>query len=75
METTEYFDIVAGVLQGDTLSPYLFIICLDYGLRTSIGKIKENGCEQTKKRNHRRRLRRWHSDTGKHTQPKRNTTA
>ena len=33
---TEYFDIVAGVLQGDTLAPYLFIICLDYVLRTSI---------------------------------------
>ena len=31
---TEYFDIVAGVLQGDTLAPYLFIICLDYVLRT-----------------------------------------
>ena len=30
---TEYFDIVAGVLQGDTLAPYLFIICLDYVLR------------------------------------------
>ena len=24
---TEYFDIVAGVLQGGTLAPYLFIIC------------------------------------------------
>ena len=35
---TEYFDIVAGVLQGDTLAPYLFIICLDYVLRTSIDK-------------------------------------
>ena len=31
---TEYFDIVAGVLQGDTLAPYLIIICLDYVLRT-----------------------------------------
>ena len=31
----DYFDIVAGVLQGDTLAPYLFIICLDYMLRTS----------------------------------------
>ena len=46
---TEYFDIVAGVLQGDTLAPYLFIICLDYVLRTSIDKIKENGFELTKK--------------------------
>ena len=44
---TEYFDIVAGVLQEDTLAPYLFIICLDYVLRTSIDKIKENGFEPT----------------------------
>ena len=26
---TDYLDIVAGVLQGDTLAPYLFIIYLD----------------------------------------------
>ena len=38
---TEYFDIVAGVLQGDTLAPYLFIICLDYVLRTSSWQRKE----------------------------------
>ena len=38
---TEYFDIVAGVLQGNTLAPYLFIICLDYVLRISIDKIRE----------------------------------
>ena len=50
---TVYFDIVAGVLQGDTLAPYLFIICLDYVLRTSIDKIKENGFELTKKRSRR----------------------
>ena len=31
---TDYFDIVAGVLQGGTLAPYLIIICLDYVLRT-----------------------------------------
>ena len=50
---TEYFDIVEGVLQGDTLAPYLFIICLDYVLRTSIDKIRENGFELTKKRSRR----------------------
>ena len=50
---TEYFDIVAGVIQGDTLAPYLFIICLDYVLRTSINKIRENGFELTKKRSKR----------------------
>ena len=32
----------------DTLAPYLFIICLDYMLRTSIDKIRENGFELTK---------------------------
>ena len=50
---TEYFDIVAGVLQRDTLAPYLFIICLDYVLRTSIDKIRENGFVLTKKRSRR----------------------
>ena len=50
---TEYFDIVAGILPGDTLAPYLFIICLDYILRTSIDKIRENGFELTKKRSRR----------------------
>ena len=41
------------VLQGDTLAPYLFIICPDYVLRTSIDKIRENGFELTKKRSRR----------------------
>ena len=50
---TEYFDIVSGVLQGNTLAPYLFIICLYYVLRISIDKIKENGFELTKKRSRR----------------------
>ena len=40
---TDYFDIVAGVLQKDTLVTYLFIIFLDYVLRTSIDIIKVNG--------------------------------
>ena len=50
---TEYFDIVAGVAQGDTLATYLIIICLDYVLRTSIGKIKESGFKLIKKRSRR----------------------
>ena len=50
---TEYFNIVAGVLQGDMQAPYLFIICLDYVLRTLIDKIGENGFELTKKRSRR----------------------
>ena len=45
--------MVAGVLQGDTLAPYLFIICLAHVLRTSIEKIKENGCKLTKERSRR----------------------
>ena len=35
------------------LAPYLSIICLDYVLRTSIDKIRENGFELTKKRSRR----------------------
>ena len=30
---TEFFEIVAGVLQGDTLAPFLFIIALDYAMK------------------------------------------
>ena len=37
---TDYFDIVAGVRQGDTLTPYRFIICLDYVLTPSIDLMK-----------------------------------
>ena len=50
---TDYFDIVAGVLQGITLTPYLFILYLDYVLRTSIDQIKENGFNLTKERSRR----------------------
>ena len=32
--------IVAGVLQRDTLAPYLFIICLNYVIRMSIDIMK-----------------------------------
>ena len=47
---TDYFDIVTGVLLGDTLAPYLFIIYLDYVLRTSIDKIKDNDFKLIKER-------------------------
>ena len=46
---TDYFDIVAGVLQGYTLAPYLITICLDSMLRTSIDKMTattQECCEQ-----------------------------
>ena len=49
----DYFDIVAGVLQGDTLVPYPFIICLDYVLRTSIDIMKYNGFKLAKEKSRR----------------------
>ena len=33
---TDYFEVITGVLQGDPLAPYLFILVLDYALRKSI---------------------------------------
>ena len=33
---TSYFSIKAGVLQGDTIAPLVFIIILSYVLRTSV---------------------------------------
>ena len=47
------FNIVACVLQGGTLAPYLFGICLDYVLRMSIDKMKDNGFKLTKERSRR----------------------
>ncbi|CAH1266644.1 Hypp3470 [Branchiostoma lanceolatum] len=41
---TRPFEIQAGVLQGDTLAPYLFVIVLDYTLRVAIeGREEELG--------------------------------
>ena len=41
---TESFEILAGVLQGDTLAPFLFIVALDYALRCAIdGREEELG--------------------------------
>ena len=50
---TDYFDIVACVLQGDTLSPCLFIIGLDYVLKTCIDIMKDNGFKLAKERSRR----------------------
>ena len=52
-EDTDYFNIVAGVLQGDSFALYLFIICLDYVLRTSIDIMKDNGFKLAKERSRR----------------------
>ena len=41
---TDYFKIHAGVMQGDTLAPFLFIIVLDFAMRKAIlGKEQELG--------------------------------
>ena len=40
---SEYFEIFAGVLQGDTLAPFLFVIVLDYAMRQAIDGKEEDG--------------------------------
>ena len=40
---TGFFDILARVLQGDTLATYFILICLGNVLQTSLDLIKENG--------------------------------
>ena len=47
---TGYFNIVEGVLQRNTLVPYLFNIYLDYVLRMFIDKIKDNSFKLAKER-------------------------
>ena len=50
---TEFFDIIAGVLQGDTLAPYIFIICLDYVLRRAPDENKKLRLTLTKQKSRR----------------------
>ena len=50
---TDYFDILAGGLQGEILSPYPFNICLDYVPRTSVDLMKNNGFKLEKERKRR----------------------
>ena len=51
---TEMFDITTGVLQGDTLAPFLFIIVLDYAMSKAMaGKEEELGFTITPRRSRR----------------------
>ena len=51
---TELFDITAGVLQGDTLAPFLFVIVLDYAMRkATAGKEEELGFTITPRKSRR----------------------
>ena len=37
---TESFSIITGILEGNTLTPFLFIVVVDYILRMSVDTIK-----------------------------------
>ena len=50
---TETFNILAGVLQGDTLAPYLFVIVIDYVMRTALQGTEDKLGFQLRKRNSR----------------------
>ena len=50
---TEPFDVVSGILQGDTLAPFLFIIVIDYIMRTSVDTINEKGFQYQPRRSSR----------------------
>ena len=52
-DDTNFFDIIAGVLQGDKFAPYLSIISLDYALRASIDLIKKFFMRKEKARSRR----------------------
>ena len=51
---TDLFELLAGVLQGDTLAPYLFVIVLDYALRIAIDGREEDLGFHLEKRKSRR---------------------
>ena len=50
---TPPFSIKAGILQGDTLAPFLFIIVVDYVLRMSVDTISSKGLEISSRRSSR----------------------
>ena len=51
---SDLFGLLAGVLQGDTLVPYLFVIALDYVLRIAIDDREEDLGFHLEKRKSRR---------------------
>ena len=52
---TEFFEILAGVLQGDTLAPFLFAIVLDYAMRQALqGREEELGFKLDRRRSRRK---------------------
>ena len=46
----DFHDLITGVLDWDTLEPYLLIICLDYVLWMSIDLINENDSHKKDKK-------------------------
>ena len=51
---TDLFEILAGVLQGDTLAPYLFVVVLDFALRMAIeGREEELGFQLERRKSRR----------------------
>ena len=50
---TPSFPILAGILQRDTLAPFLFIIVVDYVMRISVDTMSENGYQLRPKRSSR----------------------
>jgi hypothetical protein len=37
-----FIDLCIGVLQGDTLAPYLFVIVVDYVMRVALADLEDN---------------------------------
>ena len=55
---TDVFEIMMGVLQGDTLAPFLFVIALDYAMRKAVeGKEEEFGFTITPQKSRRVRAK------------------
>ena len=50
---TDFINISGGVLQGDTLAPFLLIICLDYVLKKVLDRNNNLGFTLIERRNNR----------------------